>query len=855
MRRVIKTKNRWTAAQLELLCDVWEKYYPSLKVGRGNEEIYGLMVRELQEEGFLDATVKDIRGRIHNLSGKFRKEANRVAMTGEPSQWLLYSKIEKFFEYEIPVEYKSVDPPVYDMCEYLDVNIEMADTIASHQSHRERQASRQAPTEAHAIDDELMDFAELEELNEELNEESVEKELPPEQEVLAEEVVIEHEDAASMVAEEPPKAASASNQPDDKPTTEQDPPTRTEPKQPEADKSNDESDESADDTDGTDSDSSFDFELPVSPSSKSPQHSQVFHFNGSYRHAAMESFLSQLYSNQLYADVMLITCNDGVTCVMPAHRMVLANFSEFFSSILGALKPNTNGSPLTVLLQPDISQPVMQLLLQFMYTGKVSVTQELIGDFLRCGHVLRVRGVWSEEKEGSSDVERPVRTAPSKRQPASHSDSEGSAVDEFDRSTVTSVPQASTASNASEPKSVSSSTQEFSDADTLTPHERPTQKRRNRKLNKIIKRMRYSSDDELDEVEVSSNVGFDLLRSDSETEEGDRVAKRDKELEGKGVAEDKEETEDGKSIDDRDTYDDYDDDEEDEDDDDEDDEDDDSQRTEDEKDEDDDFDEEKSLYIDTGDDDMDTDFDGNSSIVNGKQSVSNPSTAITTPEPTAAARLQTISANDDGVDSTDPTKRPANSNNNNNARSRSESREVSVHEESTQANDGQDRLAREPAITIKTKVKLPLQTSEVRRALQTIPACTSVQQLSSHKQPHSPPEQLSQSQLSPSSGSSEKQSTSRKQFVPSLRPWYGCRICGKRYPLSEEWLQHVVYQHASDERLMNGENNPDARPKTILRCDLCGKCLSTKYDWVQHIVRKHTERYPHFHEELSMSDD
>lgn len=72
MRRVIKTKNRWTAAQLELLCDVWEKYYPSLKVGRGNEEIYALMVRELQEEGFLDATVKDIRGRIHNLSGKFR---------------------------------------------------------------------------------------------------------------------------------------------------------------------------------------------------------------------------------------------------------------------------------------------------------------------------------------------------------------------------------------------------------------------------------------------------------------------------------------------------------------------------------------------------------------------------------------------------------------------------------------------------------------------------------------------------------------------------------------------------------------------------------------------------------------
>uniref|UniRef100_A0A182K649 BTB domain-containing protein n=1 Tax=Anopheles christyi TaxID=43041 RepID=A0A182K649_9DIPT len=840
-RRVIKTKNRWTATQLELLVNVWEKYYQSLKAARGNEEIYGLMVQELLEVGCVDATVKDIRGRIHNLSGKFRKEANLVSATGKPSQWGLYSKIEKFFEYEAPIQFKHVGPPPeYDMCEYLDMDLEMTETMAMQQYSRE-QANRDRAMENYAIDENSLDIEEFE-IFDGVNpgEELVEEIGHPEQEQQSKEVV-EKKDDASPVKEATAKPGCESSQPGDARTMAPDPdPKQDQPEVNEQSETNDES-ESENGTASL-SDSSFDFEIPVSAASKTPQQSQLFHFNGSYRHAAMENFLSQLYSNQLYADVMLITCHEGVTCVMPAHRMVLANFSEFFSSILGALKPNTNGSPLTVLLQPDISQPVMQLLLQFMYTGKVSVTQELVGDFLRCGHVLRIRGVWSEEKESARDAKSPLRTVrPSKRRPSQASDSEESMGDQYDRSSV-STEERFAALNASDTKSSSSSLKESSDC-TLTPHGRP-KKRSRKKPMKRIKRMRYISDDEMDDVEVSSKIGMDLLRSDSETVESERAVGRDKHAHEKDAQEDTEETGDGISVDDHCGYADVDE-EEDEDNDTDDESEDDS---EDEEDDDDEFYDDRSFFMDTGEDDIETDFEANS-IVNGN-SASNPSTVTTTPEPTATK--ETISQKVNNNHRIQRCINISDVNVGNRSKPCNVEKDISIPAKVEKAQLEQDLAA--PDGTIR-KVQLSIHTPDVRRALQTIPTCTSVQQVS-QKQP--PPRRASvppgHSFQSQPQQSNAKESTSRKQFLSKVRPWYGCRICGKRFQLSDNWLEHVVYKHASDEQLMNGENNPKEHI-TMLRCDLCSKYLGTKYDWVHHIVRKHTERYPHFHEELAMSDE
>ncbi|XP_049295779.1 uncharacterized protein LOC125770353 [Anopheles funestus] len=804
--RVVRTKNRWTTAQLELLVTVWEKYYQHLKAGRGNEEIYEMMVDELKSAGCLEATVKQVRGRIHNLSGKYRKEASEVMKTGKPSQWSLYNKISNFFEYTAPVRFKNLGGQVYDMSDYIQMDLIMTEAIEKHASSRKRAGQYEDPREFE-LEENSMDI-EDDEL--EPDEDSLDVDRP-DQEEYSDAVQYDDENAVDEFPaiedrESDRSGAEKANVP------EQSEPERSEPK-----------DSVTSDTD-SDADSLMDddddcfFEEP----SKKKSRNQVFHIKSSFRQAAIEDFLSLLYSNQMYADVMLITCHEGVTCVMPAHRTVLANFSEFFSSVLGALKPNTNGNPLTVCLQPDISQPVMQLLLQFMYTGKATVAEELMGDFLRCGHILRIRGLWSEEKAESVDerVQQPSEASVGKA--TNNDDFCASSIFDEDRS------------SASSTVTVIAPSSRDSSNDTEQRSERS--RKRRKKLTKKAKKIRsIESDQEMEKLEVSSEIGFDLLRSDTEGEDK-KKDENDKQTDSNVPIKDTaDNVGDGFDANDHeDVEDDYDDD-------------DDYIEGESiadgEEDEDEDF---GTEYIDT-DTETDTDADYEiCSIVNG-DSVSNLSTpAALTPEPVpeSAPDPEAI-AEKKNIKPNDQIKQNGNVNG------------CSPHdEESQESSPSHDevRSEHETAVAVKPipKVQAATKPPDIRRTLRTVPSTTVRIQQSSHKQTNSQTDQSSKPERYSNQQTYAIQSTSRGQFLAKVRSLYSCKICGTRFNTSDGWVEHVVYTHSKGEQLT--DNNSEGH-LTMLQCDLCNKFLASEYDWVHHILKKHTERYPHFYEDLSMSDE
>uniref|UniRef100_A0A182MKU6 BTB domain-containing protein n=1 Tax=Anopheles culicifacies TaxID=139723 RepID=A0A182MKU6_9DIPT len=760
-RRVVRTKNRWTTAQLELLVAVWEKYYQHLKAGRGHEEIYEMMVDELKAAGCVDATVKQVRGRIHNLSGKYRKEASEVQRTGIPSQWTLYSKISKFFEYTAPLRFKNLGPPVYDMSEYLDLDLVMAETIERRTSNRKKTGQNEYPREFE-LDENSLDM-EDDEL--EPDEDSVDVDHPDQE---------EYSDAVQYDDEFPVRKGAESVRSDEEQADvkEEIEPERAVPKQ------------SVPEGTDLDTDSFMDDDEPSFAESSNEKSNKVFHFKSSFRQAAIEDFLSQLYS------------------------------------VLGALKPNSNGNPLTVCLQPDISQPVMQLLLQFMYTGKASVAGDLLGDFLRCGHILRIRGVWSEEKAESADERRQQPSDAGGARNATNDDVSVSSLDEEDGSSA-----------ASSTVTVISKSQKHSSDDTRESSDRS--RKRRKRVTRKAKRMRHQSDQESVNSEVSSEIGYDLLRSDTENEDNKRD-KSDAQTNindaGKGTEDHAIDKLDRNSRDDDDDDDGYDEDDE--------------YGEDSTVDEDEDF---GTEYIES-DDGTNTDFDVGS-IANGG-SVSNVSIATAiTPDPVTEPTQEPESVSEkENIHHNDRIEQNGNVN--------GCSPNAAEAQQSTTVY-GEERLEHETPVSVKSHPKVQAtpgtKPPDMRHTIQKVPSLQRIQQSTVKKLNSQTPHSSGPERRTSQQGYAI-QSTSRSHLQPKVRSVYSCKICGARFSTSDGWVEHVVYTHSNGEQLMDGENNSEGH-LTMLQCDLCSKYLGSEYDWVHHILKKHTERYPHFHEELSMSDE
>ena len=80
---------------------------------------------------------------------------------------------------------------------------------------------------------------------------------------------------------------------------------------------------------------------------------------------------------------------------LQAHKMIISACSPFFKKMI---EMNNNKHPLIVLR--DIPFLHVSAILEFMYNGEVSVTQEELPAFLKTAEKLEIKGLAEEENEG-----------------------------------------------------------------------------------------------------------------------------------------------------------------------------------------------------------------------------------------------------------------------------------------------------------------------------------------------------------------------------------------------------------------------------------------------------------------------
>ena len=92
-----------------------------------------------------------------------------------------------------------------------------------------------------------------------------------------------------------------------------------------------------------------------------------------------------------------------------AHKMVVSACSPFFKKMIEFQKNEKH----PIIILKDVSFLHMSAILEFMYNGEVSVTQEELPAFLKTAEKLEIKGLAEDDKEGGemSEVVEEVSTA------------------------------------------------------------------------------------------------------------------------------------------------------------------------------------------------------------------------------------------------------------------------------------------------------------------------------------------------------------------------------------------------------------------------------------------------------------
>jgi len=110
-----------------------------------------------------------------------------------------------------------------------------------------------------------------------------------------------------------------------------------------------------------------------------------------YQRNVTSSFKT-LLENEEFVDVTISA--EGKSC--SAHRVVLSAASPYFRNLLSSLKAWQH----PVLVLRDISHIDVTAILEFVYDGKVDVSQDRLQSFLRTAQFLQISGL--VEENGSS---------------------------------------------------------------------------------------------------------------------------------------------------------------------------------------------------------------------------------------------------------------------------------------------------------------------------------------------------------------------------------------------------------------------------------------------------------------------
>lgn len=122
-------------------------------------------------------------------------------------------------------------------------------------------------------------------------------------------------------------------------------------------------------------------------------HSHNSHLNGS---------VAALLRSERFTDVVLCTM-DGSQ--IPAHKFILSSCSVYLSGLFEGQRSVTRmGGMLYVVLPSEISTKALKILVEYMYKGETTVSNEVLDTVLKAGEVLKIRGLWRQMDEGSGEA-------------------------------------------------------------------------------------------------------------------------------------------------------------------------------------------------------------------------------------------------------------------------------------------------------------------------------------------------------------------------------------------------------------------------------------------------------------------
>lgn len=140
----------------------------------------------------------------------------------------------------------------------------------------------------------------------------------------------------------------------------------------------------------------------VSTAGVSENYQLKWHSFGQHLHASVAG----AFHSDAFTDVCLLT-TDGHH--LNAHRFVLSACSHYLQRVFRHQihqRPH-HPLPLLVVMPPEITYRTLRTLVQYMYCGETTVSNDILENVLRGGDILQVRGLWRPPSSKERPADRP----------------------------------------------------------------------------------------------------------------------------------------------------------------------------------------------------------------------------------------------------------------------------------------------------------------------------------------------------------------------------------------------------------------------------------------------------------------
>ncbi|XP_022215435.2 uncharacterized protein LOC111069607 isoform X2 [Drosophila obscura] len=125
----------------------------------------------------------------------------------------------------------------------------------------------------------------------------------------------------------------------------------------------------------------------------------------------LNTSIATLYKNEKFADVVLYSSytsssinSDIPTVGISAHKFILSSCSQFFATMFETAPITSPNGVIYVVLPPDLSHRAIQILVQYMYSGEATVSNDILNEVLRGGEILKIRGLCRSSASNNSST-------------------------------------------------------------------------------------------------------------------------------------------------------------------------------------------------------------------------------------------------------------------------------------------------------------------------------------------------------------------------------------------------------------------------------------------------------------------